>query len=170
MATKALTDQQKHLLRDFDPALQEAKLDQHLDNLTNDNRRRHGDVVVGTPTSETGGPPDFIDVPLQVNDADGAAVTERTNLRVRLFDDAAFTTPATVGNHRLTGDGTGNNGDLIGGDDSIDAVIRTEADGSALIRVEDVNGGSGATVHGLVTDGGNPSRRIEGGTFSVTFD
>ncbi len=167
MTTAALTDEQKFLLRSYDPALAKVRLDQHLDNLTDDLRTRQGSIAAGTPTAETGGPPDYIDVTLTVTDADGNAVTSQYNVRVRLFDDATFDTVSTVGSQRLTTDGaTG----VIHVDDVVDAVYRTNAAGQVVVRVEDVGGGANATFYGLVTDGGNENVRLSGTTFSVTFD
>lgn len=170
MTTTALTDAQKHYLDDYDPALRKAGLKDHLDNVTDDVIALNVDVaatVVGTPSAETAGPPDYIDVPFQVNDNGGVAVTSRVCLRVRIFDDAAMETPSTVGNHRLTTDGTTA---VIGGDDSIDAVYRSDATGAGNIRVEDVSGASGVSQYLLITDGGNEEYRIRGGTATVTFN
>lgn len=174
MATTALTDAQKHFLDDYDPALRKADLADHLDTLTDDvitlnttKTSTYAACTAGTPSSETGGPPDYIDVPFQVADENGDAVAVQVNLRVRIFDDAVMETPSTVGNHRLTTDGTT---PVIGGDDSIDAVYRSDATGAGNIRVEDVSGASGVSQYLLITDGGNLNYRILGDTATVTFN
>jgi len=167
MTTSALTEEQKRLLDRHDPALKKATLATHLDNVTDDVRLRQATAVVGARGTETAGPPDYYDVPIQVNDADGVAVTAAVNLRVRIFDDIGLATVATVGNHRLTEDGV--TGD-IHVNDVIDAIYRTTAAGALVIRIEDVAGGSNQNLYVLVTDGGNESFRIIGDSFLVLFN
>jgi len=166
MTTSALTADQKRLIDRHNPALNQANLATHLDNLTDDLRFRQAVAVLGTVSAETLGPPSFIDVPVQVNDADGVALTYAVNVRVRIFDDVGLATVATVGDHRLTQNGvTG----IIHVDDQVDASYRTTTAGALVVRVEDVAGGSGDTIYAVVTDGGNESVRVVGGTFAVTF-
>jgi hypothetical protein len=161
------TDEERFLLERYDPAIEQAKLADRLENLVIVARSDFVTSAAGTPSAETAGPPDFIDVTLQLSDAEGNPIAERANVRVRIFDDADFTTPSTVGTHRLTHDGSSV---IIGGDDSIDAVYRTEADGSVVVRVEDVAGASGISIYGQVVDGGNEEMRVRGTSFQVTFN
>jgi len=167
MTISALTEEQKRLLERHDPALKKANLATHLDNLTDDVRLRQATATIGAVGTETAGAPDYYDVPVTVTDNDGDALTAAVNVRVRIFDDVGLATVSTVGDHRLTEDGA--TGD-IHVDNVVDAVYRTSATGTLVVRVEDVAGGSGDWIYAIVTDGGNESVRIVGGTFAVEFN
>ncbi len=108
---------------------------------------------------------DNITIDVQVNDADGVAVTEAVLLRVRVFDDTNFVTLSTNFDLSETGAGAEHIGTGTG-----DLTIVTSSAGVAQITANDALGASSATVYLLFNDNGNSAGIPIGVKQAITFD